>query len=200
MKFNNKFDIETYIGVTNDIVSNYFDKTNGEYLPHFGNIYSVYVYFANCVASEDGDEVTHDTIISKDENGNEVMNLSELQKLFADEVFMKAYNDAIANSRTYALDFAHAHADAIRIVKSRSANNNPLVFGITQLVQTVNELFTSDELKQFLSAFTQSVGGLNEDTVNKVIALADKYKKGDFTSQKIADDYIANLSLVNDEE
>lgn len=200
MKFNNQLDIETYINVTNEIANNFFDKTNGEYLPHFGNVYSVYVYFINCVKSEDGDEVTKDTIITKSEDGDDTLVLSELQKLFNNEEFMKAYNSATMPSKVYALDFSHAHADAIRIVKSRSANNNPLVFGITQLVQSFNTLFTSEELVQFVSALTQSVGSLNEDTVNKVVELADRYKKENITGQKIAEEYASNLSLVDDKE
>lgn len=200
MKFNNQLNIESYVGVTSEIVSNFFDKTNGEYLPHFGNIYTVYVYFMNCVESEPDDIVTKDTIITTNEDGTESISLIELQKLFDDEDFMRAYNSATMPNRAYALDFGHAHADAIRIVKSRSANNNPLIFGITELVKTFNELFTSEELAGFLKAFTDSIGSINDDTVTKLTDTAKEVMNGNLSAQAIVNAYNNNLSLVEDKE
>ena len=57
MKFNNKLKLADYIRLVDEIVEGYFNSETGEYLPHIGEIHTMYLYFKNCATAEDGDEI-----------------------------------------------------------------------------------------------------------------------------------------------
>ena len=178
MKFNSKLSIADYVGVVEELASNYFNSVTGEATPHIGNIYSVYVYFKYCVESEDGDTVTQDTINIVDEEGNPSIDLNELQKLFDDEKFMARYQKDIdvycRSEEVFRLDFAHAFADANEYAQNKANSAHAVSAAI------------SNSIAGIMKAFRES---FSDETINGLTELAKDIKDGKLSEEAIVEAY-----------
>lgn len=178
MKFNSKLSITDYVGVVEELASNYFNIATGEATPHIGNIYSVYVYFKYCVESEEGDTVTQDTINIIDEEGNPSIDLNELQKLFDDEKFMARYQKDIdvycRSEEVFRLDFAHAFVDANEYAKNKANSAHAVSAAI------------SNSIAGIMKAFRES---FSDETINGLTELAKDIKDGKLSEEAIVEAY-----------
>ena len=178
MKFNSKLSITDYVGVVEELASNYFNSATGEATPHIGNIYSVYVYFKYCVESEEGDTVTQDTINIIDEEGNTSIDLNELQKLFDDEKFMARYQKDIdvycRSEEVFRLDFAHAFVDANEYAQNKANSAHAVSAAI------------SNSIAGIMKAFRES---FSDETINSLTALAKDIKDGKLSEEAIVEAY-----------
>ena len=178
MKFNSKLSIADYVGVVEELASNYFNSVTGEATPHIGNIYSVYVYFKYCVESEEGDTVTQDTINIVDEEGNPSIDLNELQKLFDDEKFMARYQNDIdvycRSEEVFRLDFAHAFADANEYAQNKANSVHAVSAAI------------SNSIAGIMKAFRES---FSDETINGLTELAKDIKDGKLSEEAIVEAY-----------
>lgn len=178
MKFNSKLSITDYVGVVEELASNYFNIATGEATPHIGNIYSVYVYFKYCVESEEGDTVTQDTINIIDEEGNPSIDLNELQKLFDDEKFMARYQKDIdvycRSEEVFRLDFAHAFVDANEYAKNKANSAHAVSAAI------------SNSIAGIMKAFRES---FSDETINSLTELAKDIKDGKLSEEAIVEAY-----------
>ena len=178
MKFNSKLNITDYVGVVEELASNYFNSATGEATPHIGNIYSVYVYFKYCVESEEGDTVTQDTINIIDEEGNPSIDLNELQKLFDDEKFMARYQKDIdvycRSEEVFRLDFAHAFVDANEYAQNKANSAHAVSAAI------------SNSIAGIMKAFRES---FSDETINSLTELAKDIKDGKLSEEAIVEAY-----------
>ena len=178
MKFNSKLSITDYVGVVEELASNYFNSATGEATPHIGNIYSVYVYFKYCVESEEGDTVTQDTINIIDEEGNPSIDLNELQKLFDDEKFMARYQKDIdvycRSEEVFRLDFAHAFVDANEYAQNKANSAHAVSAAI------------SNSIAGIMKAFRES---FSDETINGLTELAKDIKDGKLSEEAIVEAY-----------
>lgn len=174
MIYNDKLSIAEYIETVNEIVSNYFNDETGEYYPQFGNLYTVYLFFMNCVESEEGDVVTKESVSTVDEDGNKNINFTELQKLFDDPVFMEKYNEAINKNCNFALDFCSARWDALKIIDSKLSNANAFAIAISSALKTV--------LEEFRESFS-------DESIKTMADLAQQIKEGKLSEQAIVEAY-----------
>lgn len=179
MKFNNRLSITGYVNVVEELASNYFNSTTGEATPHIGNLYSVYVYFKYCVESEEGDIVTQDTINITDEEGEQSIDLNELQKLFDDKNFMTNYHNAIdifwsEDDCLFCFDFAHAFVDANEYAKNKANSAHAVSAAI------------SNSIAGIMKAFRES---FSDETINGLTELAKDIKDGKLSEEAIVEAY-----------
>lgn len=181
MIYNEKLTIADYIKTVEEITHNFFKDETGEYFPHYGNIYCVYLYFMNCVTPEDGDPVTKESIVTVDENGVTKINFDELQKLFDDEEFMENYNGrGYLEYGDYSLDFFCARDDALKIVESKLSSANGFAIAVSSALKTVLEAFSdsfSDDKLKTLGDLAQQIinGKLNEDAIVEAYSKSDRF-------------------------
>ena len=187
MKFNNRLSITGYVNVVEELASNYFNSATGEATPHIGNLYSVYVYFKYCVESEEGDIVTQDTINITDEEGEQSIDLNELQKLFDDKKFMTNYHIAIDISESYddclfCLDFAHAFVDANEYAKNKANSAHAVSAAISNSIAGIMKAFResfSDETINGLTELAKDIkdGKLSEEAIVKAYGNSERFAK-----------------------
>ena len=186
MKFNSKLNITDYVGVVEELASNYFNSATGEATPHIGNIYSVYVYFKYCVESEEGDTVTQDTINIIDEEGNTSIDLNELQKLFDDEKFMARYQKDIdvycRSEEVFRLDFAHAFVDANEYAQNKANSAHAVSAAISNSIAGIMKAFResfSDETINSLTELAKDIkdGKLSEEAIVKAYGNSERFAK-----------------------
>ena len=178
MKFNNKLNLATYIKVVDDIVDGYFSPVTGEYTPHIGEMYTAYLYFKNCVISEEGDEVTTENI---DVDGE--ADLEKLESILNNHEFIKAFEEnVIFCSADGYVNFGNAFHNASLIVQSRVENGGlvaqRIMNGLTNISDTLKDIFTEDIVDRMMHVMEDiSNGEISAESIATAYAHSDRFKQ-----------------------
>lgn len=177
MKFDNKLNMADYVRIVYDIADGYFNEVTGEYLPHIGEIHTMYLYFKNCVIAEDGDEITRENI---DTDGE--VDLEKLEKVASNEDFITEFEKAISSPYLEYFGFEHAYFHAMDIVRSRVENGGLLVQrvlnGVTNIANTLASTL-SEENMQTISQVMEDIknGAISAESIADAYANSERFKQ-----------------------
>lgn len=164
------FNIEEYVSLVNALADGYFDK-NGDYVPHFGRLVAMELFYLNCV-TEDGYKVVgkHDT-----------NDLNAMSELFKKDEFVEAFYKAMFSPST-PLNFAQAYQDAMSIVDNRKNSFNQMASAIKRVVEDgIDSLRTmfSDENMASLNGIVDAIkdGSLSSESIVAAVQNSDPVKR-----------------------
>lgn len=177
MKFNNKLKLADYIRLVDEIVEGYFNSETGEYLPHIGEIHTMYLYFKNCAIAEDGDEITPENI---DTDGD--TDFEKLEKIADDADFLTAFEDALFCQHDEYFGFSNAYCHAMKIVESRVENGGLLVQriinGMTNIADMLSGTFTEENIQTIAQAMNDiKEGKLSAESIADAYANSERFKQ-----------------------
>lgn len=147
MKINDKLSIGDFGAVTEILVDAYFDE-NGNYIPHYGLITAMRLFYDHCVIESKFDDVCP----------RNTADISQLNDVFADEEFIEAFNKCADRSWAYddvslSVSFHNAYMCAMEIVEERRSGLNKVL----------------DAVRTFADGLTERIIPLlNEDNLNKL--------------------------------
>ena len=157
-KVNTKLSVVNYMLAVEDIAAAYFDD-KGNYTPAIGKINSMKAFYDYCVV---------------DDNKVEINEISDIEPIINDELFIEMFNDAIDADSFTDLDFANAFEDAMKIVEYK----NSTLGGVVNLV-----LSKLESLADSVSPM------LTEENIAAVSKIAGDIGKGNVTASAIVDAY-----------
>lgn len=161
MVINTNLSVVDFVVMVDDIAIEYFD-ISGEYTPHIGLLNVMRLFYNKCVKESKYDEdVPH-----------EVADIMLMKDIVADKDFIRCFNEAI-EERGYALNFATAYSEAMKIVDQKKSSIFNVIDiiknSLMQLVGNMNETLASDKIDKVLSMFgKQSDENLDLNTVMKI--------------------------------
>ena len=157
-KVNTKLSVVNYMLAVEDIAAAYFDD-KGNYTPAIGKINSMKVFYDYCVV---------------DDNKTEINEISDIEPIINDELFIEMFNNAVDTDSLTDLDFANALEDAMKIVEYK----NSTLGGVVNLV-----LSKLESLADSVSPM------LTEENIAAVSKIAGDIGKGNVTASAIVDAY-----------
>ena len=177
MKFNNKLKLADYIRLVDEIVEGYFNSETGEYLPHIGEIHTMYLYFKNCAIAEDGDEITPENI---DTDGD--TDFEKLEKIADDADFIDKFEGALFCQHDGYFGFGNAYYNAMKIVESRVENGGLLVQriinGMTNIADMLSGTFTEENIQTIAQAMNDiKEGKLSAESIADAYANSERFKQ-----------------------
>jgi len=174
MKINDKLTIANFGAVTELIADAYFDQ-NGDFVPHYGLITAMRLFYDYCVTESAFDEVcprgTND--------------IEKLDLVFADDEFTREFNKSITQDAPYEeLSFGNAHAYAMDIVYHRKSGAatvvNVLRSVADELAERMIPLLNAENMKGLTKAISGEVDAGSPDA-----ALAGILKQYETVAGKI---------------
>lgn len=149
MKFKNKFNINEYIQVVNEIADGFFDIETGEYYPHMGEIQAMCIFYNHCAELERTDPI----------NVHPITMLEDMQVLLNIEEFVKRYNRMTTEKGRFKLDFTNAYNAAMEIVRHRNNDATAITIaiekGVRNALKALGEMFSVDDVKSFMGIASQ---------------------------------------------
>lgn len=159
-----------YVIIVENIASEYFDE-DGEYVPHYGDINAMRLFYNLCVKQCDFDE-------KYPHNITDILNMEEIMR---DETFVLEFNDAICAYRKE-LNFGSAYLDAMNIVDYKKNSVSQIVTQIKSLlrplINNINDIVSTGAIDEIKSIF-------------------EKFGNGDNLSDLIIDSYKNSSSFKN---
>lgn len=161
MIIKNDFNVVDYISLVNSIVNEFFNE-DGEYVPHFGRLNIMRLFYNECV------------IESKFDLPHDFENALLLDALVSDDEFIAAFNEAIKGDGKIRLDFANAYTEAMEIIDYKKNSLNSIV----------------DTLKTAINNFAEKMSPvLSEDVISKFSEIADNIAKGNISAESFVKAY-----------
>ena len=160
-----EFGIVDYVSVVETIAQGFID--NGEYIPHYGKLNAMAVFYNECIDHE------------KLNVGDYIVQALELEPLITNADFVNAFNQAISDPKDFRLDFANAYKDAMDIVENNKGSLQSIANKAVSLIT------------KYIDEFTKT---FDEDTVNTIASFAEEATGDKFTSDKIVNSYISLVS------
>lgn len=151
MLVDTKLSIVDFVSIVNGIALEYFD-TDGSYTPHIGLLNAMRLFYNECVKDSkfDGD-IPHD-----------IQDAIEMEAIVADEQFISCFNASL-KADGYALDFATAYNEAMKIVEQKKTS----VYGAVELIKNIlmqvfdnmNSVITPENIQKITDLFDKMNGG-----------------------------------------
>lgn len=151
MLVDTKLSVIGFVSMVNDIALEYFD-TDGSYTPHIGLLNAMRLFYNECVTDSkfEGD-ISHN-----------ITDVIEMEVIANDEQFIRCFNEAL-KADGYALDFATAYNEAMKIVEQKKTS----VYGAVELIKNVliqvfdnmNSAMTPENIQKITDLFNKMNGG-----------------------------------------
>lgn len=158
--------IVEYAALVNGIANEFFNE-NEEYVPHFGKMNAMRLFYNECV-KESKFDLPHD-----------FKDALQLNTLIQDDEFMEAFHLAIQGDGKIRLDFANAYADAMEMVNARKSTlGNALalmknaIAGLADEINSMPEKENTESLKEIANHFAD--GALNPEAIVKALGGTEK--------------------------
>lgn len=151
MLVDTKLSIVDFVSIVNGIALEYFD-IDGSYTPHIGLLNAMRLFYNECVKDSkfEGD-IPHD-----------IQDAIEMEAIVADEQFISCFNTSL-KADGYALDFATAYNEAMKIVEQKKTS----VYGAVELIKNV-----------LMQVFDNMNSAITPENIQKVTDLFDKMNSG----------------------
>ena len=152
-----------YLRAVNDIAIEYFN-VDGVYQPHVGVINAMRIFYNLCVKESKFDE----------EYSHDIYEATDMEKIVLDKEFITEFNNAIWNTTGIGFTFGNAYQQALDIVECKK---NSFENTITMLSKAITDI-----IDQFSTA-------MNEETIDKIVDVANKISDNKITADTIVEAY-----------
>lgn len=167
LEYKDYFNVTEYYFIVKEIVDGYFDDL-GDYAPHLGDMSAMLLFFNLCIENKE--------LLTEEK---EITDPFEAEVIFANEDFIRAFNEAIFFDGDIRYDFANAYKNAMEIVQYRI--NSPS-YAVNQAAIKMNEVLGG------IGDIVDSVNSvMNEETVNKLVDFAQKVSDGKYDAKAVSD-------------